>query len=166
MLPYFINNSNVTILSCVFIFLLCKLVVPWYHLYSLANWSYCESVVEQRKQPSLRGQPTAVVQYNSWQGGGLIAVSYEARKFGVKRWVCLPIVVWVVNWLFLEKLILIKHLRTEIFTCSSSMRGDEAKQVCPEIHLVQVPVARGKADLNAYRNAGSEVHWLWKLPLC
>ncbi|XP_055818578.1 DNA polymerase eta isoform X3 [Solanum dulcamara] len=79
--------------------------------------------VEQRKQQSLRGQPTAVVQYNSWQGGGLIAVSYEARKFGVKR----------------------------------SMRGDEAKQVCPEIHLVQVPVARGKADLNTYRNAGSEV---------
>lgn len=79
--------------------------------------------VEQRKQPSLRGQPTAVVQYNSWQGGGLISVSYEARKFGVKR----------------------------------SMRGDEAKQVCPEIHLVQVPVARGKADLSAYRNAGSEV---------
>ncbi|XP_059281768.1 DNA polymerase eta isoform X6 [Lycium ferocissimum] len=79
--------------------------------------------VEQRKQRSLRGKPTAVVQYNSWQGGGLIAVSYEARKFGVKR----------------------------------SMRGDEAKQVCPEIHLVQVPVARGKADLNDYRNAGSEV---------
>ncbi|XP_019230146.1 PREDICTED: DNA polymerase eta [Nicotiana attenuata] len=79
--------------------------------------------VEQRKQPSLRGQPAAVVQYNSWQGGGLIAVSYEARKFGVKR----------------------------------SMRGDEAKEVCPEIHLVQVPVARGKADLNSYRNAGSEV---------
>ncbi|KAL3347776.1 hypothetical protein AABB24_021429 [Solanum stoloniferum] len=79
--------------------------------------------VEQRKQQSLRGQPTAVVQYNSWQGGGLIAVSYEARKLGVKR----------------------------------SMRGDEAKQVCPEIHLVQVPVARGKADLNTYRNAGSEV---------
>ncbi|XP_060200174.1 DNA polymerase eta-like [Lycium barbarum] len=37
------------------------------------------------------------------------------------------------------------------------MRGNEAKQVCPEIHLVQVPVARGKADLNDYRNAGSEV---------
>ncbi|KAG5630918.1 hypothetical protein H5410_002635 [Solanum commersonii] len=112
----------------------------------LANWSYCESVVEQRKQQSLRGQPTAVVQYNSWQGGGLIAVSYEARRFGVKRRVCLPMV-----------LILIKHLRTEIFTCLSSMRGDEAKQVCPEIHLVQVPVACGKADLNTYRNAGSEI---------
>uniref|UniRef100_A0A5B7B7D7 DNA polymerase eta n=1 Tax=Davidia involucrata TaxID=16924 RepID=A0A5B7B7D7_DAVIN len=79
--------------------------------------------VEQRKQPNLRGQPTAVVQYNSWKGGGLIAVSYEARKYGVKR----------------------------------SMRGDDAKKVCPQIQLVQVPVARGKADLSIYRNAGSEV---------
>ncbi|CAL9241922.1 unnamed protein product [Arabidopsis halleri] len=79
--------------------------------------------VEQRKQPELRGLPTAVVQYNEWQGGGLIAVSYEARKCGVKR----------------------------------SMRGDEAKTACPQIQLVQVPVARGKADLNLYRSAGSEV---------
>lgn len=39
----------------------------------------------------------------------------------------------------------------------SSMRGDEAKEVCPQIELVQVPVARGKADLSSYRNAGSEV---------
>ncbi|CAK7335908.1 unnamed protein product [Dovyalis caffra] len=37
------------------------------------------------------------------------------------------------------------------------MRGADAKEVCPQIHLVQVPVARGKADLNTYRNAGSEV---------
>lgn len=38
------------------------------------------------------------------------------------------------------------------------MRGDEAKSVCPEIQLVQVPVARGKADLSIYRDAGSEVY--------
>ncbi|KAK4772179.1 hypothetical protein SAY86_013954 [Trapa natans] len=37
------------------------------------------------------------------------------------------------------------------------MRGYEAKEVCPIIQLVQVPVARGKADLNTYREAGSEV---------
>lgn len=37
------------------------------------------------------------------------------------------------------------------------MRGDEAKKACPDIQLVQVPVARGKADLNLYRDAGSEV---------
>ncbi|KAJ4702699.1 DNA polymerase eta [Melia azedarach] len=79
--------------------------------------------VEQRRQPQLRGLPTAVVQYNEWKGGALIAVSYEARKYGVKR----------------------------------SMRGDEAKEVCPQIELVQVPVSRGKADLSTYRNAGSEV---------
>ncbi|XP_061358813.1 DNA polymerase eta [Gastrolobium bilobum] len=79
--------------------------------------------VEQRKQPNLRGLPSAVIQYNSYKGGALIAVSYEARNFGVKR----------------------------------SMRGDEAKETCPQIQLVQVPVARGKADLNSYRNAGSEV---------
>ncbi|XP_020408301.1 DNA polymerase eta, partial [Zea mays] len=79
--------------------------------------------VEQRRNPALRGQPTVVVQYNGWKGGGLIAVSYEARGFGVKR----------------------------------SMRGDEAKRVCPGINLVQVPVARGKANLNLYRSAGAEV---------
>ncbi|PWZ28339.1 DNA polymerase eta [Zea mays] len=38
-----------------------------------------------------------------------------------------------------------------------SMRGDEAKRVCPGINLVQVPVARGKANLNLYRSAGAEV---------
>lgn len=44
-----------------------------------------------------------------------------------------------------------------LFFFCSSMRGDEAKEACPQIQLVQVPVARGKADLNSYRNAGSEV---------
>ncbi|KAI5072525.1 hypothetical protein GOP47_0012631 [Adiantum capillus-veneris] len=80
-------------------------------------------LVEQRKRPELRGKPTGVVQYNPWKGGGLIAVGYEARKFGVTR----------------------------------NMRGDEAKKVCPDIELIQVPVAHGKADLTQYRDAGSEV---------
>ncbi|XP_048339569.1 DNA polymerase eta isoform X2 [Sphaerodactylus townsendi] len=41
--------------------------------------------VEQRFDPSLRGKPCAVVQYKTWKGGGIIAVSYEARAFGVTR---------------------------------------------------------------------------------
>lgn len=41
-----------------------------------------------------------------------------------------------------------------------SMRGAESKEVCPQIQLVQVPVARGKADLSTYRNAGSEVSFV------
>lgn len=44
-----------------------------------------DTAVEQRKRPELRGKPVAVVQYNPWKGGGLIAVSYEARKCGVLR---------------------------------------------------------------------------------
>nr|KAF6363448.1 DNA polymerase eta [Pipistrellus kuhlii] len=41
--------------------------------------------VEQRQNPHLRDKPCAVVQYKSWKGGGIIAVSYEARAFGVTR---------------------------------------------------------------------------------
>ncbi|XP_076046496.1 DNA polymerase eta-like [Oratosquilla oratoria] len=41
--------------------------------------------VEERDNPHIRGVPAAVVQYNSWKGGGIIAVNYEARAFGVKR---------------------------------------------------------------------------------
>lgn len=37
------------------------------------------------------------------------------------------------------------------------MRGDEAKAKCPDIILVSVPEARGKADLTKYREAGGEV---------
>ncbi|KAK7027299.1 hypothetical protein SK128_005092 [Halocaridina rubra] len=41
--------------------------------------------VEERHYPHIKGKPAAVVQYNTWQGGGIIAVNYEARAFGVKR---------------------------------------------------------------------------------
>lgn len=37
------------------------------------------------------------------------------------------------------------------------MRGDEAKEHCPEIELVKVPNVREKADLSKYRNAGKQV---------
>lgn len=37
------------------------------------------------------------------------------------------------------------------------MRGDEAKEQCPEIALVKVPNIREKADLSKYRDAGKEV---------
>jgi len=37
------------------------------------------------------------------------------------------------------------------------MRGDEAKEKCPDIVLVRVPETREKADLTKYRKAGREV---------
>lgn len=44
---------------------------------------FCQ--VEARLNPSLKGKPLAVVQYNRWKGGMIIAVNYEARNFGVTR---------------------------------------------------------------------------------
>ena len=53
----------------------------------------------------------------------ILAVGYEARKFGISR----------------------------------MLRGDEAKEKCPDIILFHVPEKRGKADLTKYRLAGAEV---------
>ncbi|XP_050540590.1 DNA polymerase eta-like [Daktulosphaira vitifoliae] len=44
---------------------------------------YCQ--VEVQHNQELIGKPVAVVQYNSWKGGGIIAVNYEARAKGVGR---------------------------------------------------------------------------------
>jgi len=44
---------------------------------------YCQ--VEARDDRALVGVPSAVVQYNDWKGGGIIAVNYEARAKGVSR---------------------------------------------------------------------------------
>lgn len=44
---------------------------------------FCQ--VEVKLQPNLKGKPLAVVQYNQWQSGGIIAVNYEARDHGVSR---------------------------------------------------------------------------------
>lgn len=79
--------------------------------------------VERRLNQALKDMPCAVVQYNKWKGGGIIALSYEAKAAGVTR----------------------------------SMRGQEAKKLCPNIQLVTVPVMNKKADLTKYRQAGGEV---------
>lgn len=44
---------------------------------------FCQ--VETKLQPQYAGKPLAVVQYNQWQLGGIIAVNYEAREYGVTR---------------------------------------------------------------------------------
>lgn len=82
---------------------------------------FCQ--VEEKQNPEHRKKPLAVVQYNPWRGGGIIAVNYAARAKGVTR----------------------------------HMRGDEARDLCPEIVLCQVPNIREKADTSKYRDAGKEV---------
>ncbi|CAH0558795.1 unnamed protein product [Brassicogethes aeneus] len=44
---------------------------------------YCQ--VEEKLDPRLESLPIAVVQYNAWRGGGIIAVNYPARDKGVTR---------------------------------------------------------------------------------
>ncbi|XP_031835081.1 DNA polymerase eta isoform X2 [Nomia melanderi] len=82
---------------------------------------FCQ--VETKLQPEYDGKPLAVVQYNQWQRGGIIAVNYEAREFGITR----------------------------------HMRGEEAKEKCPDLILASVPCLRGKADTSRYRIAGRDV---------
>ncbi|XP_012676496.2 DNA polymerase eta isoform X2 [Clupea harengus] len=41
--------------------------------------------VEQRINPELKNKPCVVAQYKTWKGGGIIAVSYEARAHGVTK---------------------------------------------------------------------------------
>lgn len=56
-------------------------------------------------------------------GGGLIAVNYEARPFGVKR----------------------------------GMSRVDAKKLCQDLHIFNVPEKNGKANLDRYRMASAEV---------
>ena len=37
------------------------------------------------------------------------------------------------------------------------MRGDDAKEKCPDVNVIYVKESRGKADLSLYRQAGAEV---------
>merc|ERR1719223_2076752 len=95
---------------------------------------------EVLRDPSLRGLPVAVIQYDSTarvvkdlapgdrrrnvgKGSAIIAVSYEARAAGVTR----------------------------------QMRAHEARRVCRGLQLVQVPTRFGKPDLAMYREAGAKV---------
>jgi DNA polymerase eta len=43
------------------------------------------AAVERLRHPETQGKPLVVVMYGEWRGGAIIAVSYEARAFGIKR---------------------------------------------------------------------------------
>ncbi|KAL3275973.1 hypothetical protein HHI36_020704 [Cryptolaemus montrouzieri] len=44
---------------------------------------YCQ--VEEKLNPALQGKPVAVVQYNLWREGGIIAANYLAKEKGVTK---------------------------------------------------------------------------------
>lgn len=120
--------------------------------------------MEQRRRPELKGRPTAVVQYNPWKVLNTskkknLRILYLNVFLNEGWWpYCSGIrskEPWSNKALYYLRL---QHLNCELkLIFRRCMRGDEARDKCPSITLVQVPVSHGKADLSIYRNAGSEV---------
>jgi len=108
---------------------------------------YC--AVERRRDPSLLGLPMAVVQYNPWEnapGGPCVVGGVTSRTPEEDRR----------DPLSNGSLIAVSY---EARACGVKriMRGQEARRCCPELVLVQVPTAHGKASLTIYKEAGHEV---------
>mmetsp|Transcript_3520 Transcript_3520/g.4566 ORF Transcript_3520/g.4566 Transcript_3520/m.4566 type:complete len:716 (-) Transcript_3520:146-2293(-) len=95
--------------------------------------------VERKLDASLVGLPVAVVQYDT--RGDLRTVKPEENR-KVER--------------AAQGIIAVSY-EARARGVKRIMSGDEAKKQCPELQLVRVPVAHGKADLTLYRNAGAEV---------
>lgn len=93
--------------------------------------------VERTYDSSLIGKPVAVVQYNPF--GDLKNLVQTDKRI-------------VSN----GSLIAVSY-EARALGVKRIMRGAEAKKACPEVILVQVPVAHGKADLTIYRDAGDRI---------
>lgn len=92
-----------------------------------------------RDLPRLKDKPVGVVQYNP--RGDLTTLPPEADRLMNNSNGSLI----AVNYLARAKGV------------KRNMSGNEARALCPEIQLVQVPVKHQKSDLTIYRNAGKRV---------
>eukprot|EP00775_Hariotina_reticulata_P004339 gene4339-4592_t len=95
--------------------------------------------VEAKRNPELRGQPLVVVQYNPY--GDLRTLKPSDNR------------------LFPESngSIIAASYEARAFGVNRNMMAQQAKKLCPQLSIVQVPVAHGKADLTIYREAGAAV---------
>jgi DNA polymerase eta len=102
---------------------------------------YCE--VERRQHPELVGVPMAVVQYNPFENEDHSVLSHRAEEDRTDN--------------ASNGSIIAVSYEARAAGVTRSMRGREARSVCPKIQLVQVPTANAKADLELYRDAGAKV---------
>eukprot|EP01039_Chlorochromonas_danica_P016744 gene16744-19856_t len=93
--------------------------------------------VERFHDPSLNGKPVAVVQYNPF--GDLRSYAPSENRFKENG--------SIIAVSYEARAVGVKRI----------MRGGEAKRVCPEMILVQVPTSHGKADLTIYREASAKI---------
>ena len=91
--------------------------------------------VERGINPALIGRPVGVSQYNPF--GDLKTVKPNECRIDISN----------------GSLIAVSY-EARAQGVKRNMRGAEAKTVCPDLVLVQVPTDHGKADLNIYREAG------------
>mmetsp|Transcript_12636 Transcript_12636/g.20925 ORF Transcript_12636/g.20925 Transcript_12636/m.20925 type:complete len:628 (-) Transcript_12636:60-1943(-) len=100
--------------------------------------------VERARDARLNGKPCAVVQYNTSERGrpDLHADSDRWHHSTIGS--------------SMGGIIAVSY-EARARGVTRQMMGKEARKVCPEIILVQVPTAFGKADLRIYKAAGDEV---------
>jgi DNA polymerase eta len=96
--------------------------------------------VEELYNPQLKGQPIAVMQYNPF--GDLCSIGPEENR--------------VLNDSN-GSIIALGYGAARKAGVKRNMRGAEARKLCPELQLVQVPVCNGKSDLTTYRHHGQAV---------
>eukprot|EP00928_Gymnodinium_smaydae_P083483 TRINITY_DN66723_c0_g1_i1.p1 TRINITY_DN66723_c0_g1~~TRINITY_DN66723_c0_g1_i1.p1 ORF type:complete len:636 (+),score=65.38 TRINITY_DN66723_c0_g1_i1:75-1910(+) len=102
--------------------------------------------VEIARDPRLTGKPCAVVQYNT-NDRGMPDLPADADR-------------WKPNsGPFANSMggIIAVSYEARARGVTRQMMGREARKMCPEIILVQVPTAFGKADLKIYKDAGDSV---------
>eukprot|EP01031_Cornospumella_fuschlensis_P027890 gene27890-33680_t len=93
--------------------------------------------VERSLDTSLVGKPVAVVQYNPF--GDLKPMTHSDNR------------------LVDSGSIIAVSYEARAQGVKRIMRGQDAKKVCPDMILVQVPTSNGKADLTIYRQASAKI---------
>lgn len=96
--------------------------------------------VEMQRDPQrLSRRPVAVVQYNPY--GDLKSLSPEDDRLMNSS----------------NGSLIAVNYAARAEGVKRNLRGDEARKLCPDLQLVQVPTKHGKADLTIYRDAGRKV---------
>ena len=94
--------------------------------------------VERLIEPSLRNQPAVVLQYNPY--GDLKSVKPDENRVGYQNGSSIAV-----------------SYEARAKGVKRGMRGSEMIALCPNLMMVTVPTAHGKADLTIYRDAGNKV---------